>query len=699
MSELLFEIGVEELPAHSLDPAIAFMAEFFKTEMANKGLKLSGISVEATPRRLVLMCENLATMQADCEEEVMGPSVNVAYEKPGVLSKAGLGFIKAKGLDESALYLKKTDKGDVIAAKLSIKGQETAALLPAVLLDMMRKIPFKKRMRWESSGDSFARPIRWMVALFNGEILALKFADVESGSQSFGHRFLSPAPFVVTSNAQYLSELKKRSVIISQSERARLIEEQAQARVSAVGGRLLEDPELMDTVKNLVENPFVIVGSFDERYLAIPKEILISEMKTHQKCFAVYDAQEKLLPYFVCVAGTLPHDEKVFAAGNARVLRARFEDGAFYFAEDQKKTLSEHAEALATVVFERELGTVQEKAQRIERIAGEIASLLRCSEGEIKIIKEAAPLLKADLVTGVVGQFPELQGIMGAIYAANSGSSTAVCEAIRTHYWPRFSEDSLPPNKAASILSLADKLDTLVGITAIGKGPKGNKDPFALRRNAIAIVRIIVEFEMPIELPILIELALRAFGEKFAQKAASIREEVRDFMVQRARGLLIDELGREQKDLAVSFADSVLAVGSNDMLDVFLRAQTLFSMRRKNPDSFDSLVQTIKRASNIVKKAISSGEKFTESNAGQTLTLACEIDLIIAVEQVNKFGVVGRTHYSDLLSGIALIKPKLDAFFDGVMVMVEDEKLKNARLNLLGVIKQMADKIADFTHL
>lgn len=697
MAELLFEIGVEELPAHALAPAQEFMLQFFKDACLEKRLEAKGISVEATPRRLVLMCDDLAIGQPDSEEEILGPSVAIAYESPGVLSKAGQGFIKAKGIELSALYTKKTDKGEVIAAKVSSKGQKTSALLPAIMHEMLSKIPFKKRMRWDSSGESFARPIRWMLLLFNGEYLSVRYADVTSSSLSYGHRFLHPEAFMVASIAHYRSELKKRGIILEAKLRARMIKEQAEKRVSEVGGRFLEDNELLDTVKNLVEYPYVVLGSFDESYLSIPKEILISEMKTHQKYFAVHNDREELLPYFICVAAVEPRDEKVFAAGNARVLRARFEDGAFYFAEDQKKTLSEHAQALSGLVFERELGSVQEKSQRIAAIASELAEIFRFSSSERELIKEAAPLLKADLVTGVVGQFPELQGIMGAIYAAHTGGSAALCEAIKTHYWPRFADDVLPVTKEAAILSLADKLDTLVGIMAIGKGPKGNKDPFALRRCAIAMVRIIVKFELAIELKTLIEIAIRAYQGKFA-KQPKLSEEVLDFIVQRGRGLLIEELGREQKDLAVNFADGVLAVGANDMLDVFMRANTLLSMRSKNPDNFDSLVQTIKRASNIVKKAEGAGEHFMQGDF-KILQLACERDLLQAIEGLNINTSAAITRYHDLLSGIALIKPKLDAFFDNVMVMVDDEKLKNARLHLLGSIKAMADKIADFTHL
>lgn len=711
MPELLFEIGVEELPALAIEPATSFMKTFLDDGLRELRLAHSEIKVLGTPRRLVVLIDELAVNQADLQEEIAGPSVNIAFDQDGKLSKAGLGFVRAKGLDESQVYHKSTDKGDVIAARLVMPGRRTLELLPELLIDMMRKIPFKKRMRWDGSGESFARPVRWLLCLFGGEQLPLAFADVNSGKESRGHRFMSPEPFVVTSNDQYLRELKNRYVVLSADEREAIFVKGAQEKLASIGARFHEDRELMSIVKNLVEYPFAILGQFEEKYLEIPSVILVSEMKTHQKSFAVYKQSGEMLPYFICSAGTLPYDEKVFAKGNARVLRARFEDGAFYFSEDRKKTLREQAIALGGLVFERELGTVADKSARIENVALSLAKLLHLNDQEISLIKKAAPILKADLVSGVVGQFPELQGIMGRIYAKLDKEEGDVAEVIETHYWPRFADDHLPRLKVAALLSIADRLDTLVGIIAIGKKPKGNKDPFALRRAAIGIVRMLVDFGFSIDLKTMISLAISSYGDRFKNKAKEVSTEAEDFIVQRARGLLIEDLGKESKDYAVNFADSVLAVGSSDLLDAFARAHTLYAMRNVSKDEFDSLTQAFKRASNIVKKAQQdSGDKLAlDATLESYLSTPAEKDLVIAIKETRKLidkdidkhaGFESlRAIYLDVFSQVAMLKPKLATFFDNVMVMVDDAKVRNARLALLSEIKRVADKVADFTHL
>jgi glycyl-tRNA synthetase beta chain len=518
---------------------------------------------------------------------------------------------------------------------------------------------------------------------------------------------MSPAPFKVTSIAQYKLELAARHVVLSSTKREEIFLKSAQEKLAKIGAVLRIDHDLMATVRNLMEYPFVILGCFEERYLTIPKEILISEMKTHQKCFAVYDKKGELLPNFICSAAVLPYDEEVFAKGNARVLRARFEDGAFYFAEDQKKTLQQHAELLKTVTFERDLGTIAEKSDRIVHVANELALRFALTPVEMRVIEHAAPLVKADLTSGVVGQFPELQGIMGRIYALRENLDGDVAECIETHYWPRFAEDQLPRLKTAALLSIADKLDTLVGIVAIGKKPSGNKDPFALRRAAIGIVRMIVQFGFSIDLESLIRISLTSYGERFHTRAQEIIIEAKDFIIQRARGLLIDDLGKGSKDYAVNFADSVIAVGTTDVLDIFARAHTLFAMRNQSKQDFDSLVQAFKRASNIVKKATGAGEKIADVVHDEYLQARVERDLLKAVREVALLS--SRPQHGDLallskayveeFSQIAKIKPKLDAFFDGVMVMVDEPTLRHARLALLSEIKRAADRIADFTHL
>lgn len=706
MSELLFEIGVEDLPALAIDQACSFMKSFLVEELKNLRLDHGHIEVLGTPRRLVVMIDDLAKKQPDFKEEVLGPSINIAYEKDGTLSKAGLGFIKSKGLDEKDLYKKASDKGEVIAGVRVLAGRLSQEVLPELLLDLMRKIPFKKRMRWDRSGETFARPVLWLLLLLDGKAVSMSFADVKSGDESRGHRFMSPERFKVTSKSQFLSELKARFVVLSADEREKLFISSAQEKLKSINCEFRSDPELLAIVRNIVEYPYVILGKFSDSYLKIPAEILICEMKAHQKCFAVFNSSGQIMPYFIASAGVKPYDEEVFAKGNERVLRARFEDGAFYYELDSQKTLKEHGKLLSSLVFERELGTVLDKSIRVEKLALALAEVLGLSNSDIDLIKEAAPLLKADLTTGVVGQFPELQGVMGRIYAQNDGLKPEVSEIIETHYWPKFAEDSLPRLKASAILSIADRIDTIYGIIAIGKKPSGNKDPFALRRAAIGVVRMLIEFGLSIDLRKLFTLASKNYSLGDAKKAI---EESEDFLLQRARGVLIEELAQKSKDYAVNFADSAILVGDLDVLDIFARAHTLSAMRQKSADEFLTLAQTFKRASNIVKKAESAnGHLSLNAEHKAKLSLKVEQDLLASVDQAQK--ALGKNldkesftglckSYSEMFSMVALIKPKLDSFFDEVMVMVEDEPLKKARLALLSDIKQIADKIGDFTHL
>ena len=709
MPQLLFEIGVEELPALSIEPAADFLKEDIAKRLEKLRLAHSLVKTFGTPRRLVVMVEDLVLKQDDITEELLGPQVAMAYDQDQKLTKAALGFIASKGVKESDIFRKQTDKGEVIAARKVEKGRFTKELLPTLLTEAMRAIPFKKKMRWESSGELFSRPVRWLLCLFDGEHVPLKFADVVSGNTSRGHRFINNDPFLVTSSSQYLDELKNRFVMLSSAERERAFVESAQEKLLKLSACFDVDPDLMATVRNLFEYPFVILGSFERDYLKIPREILICEMKNHQKCFAVYNKAGEMLPNFVCSAATKPYDEEVFASGNARVLRARFEDGAFYFKEDRKKTLRQHAESLSNLIFERELGTVKDKCVRIESASLDLARAFSLSQEDQDVIKGASPIIKADLVTGVVGQFPELQGVMGRIYAEADGEDKRVALAIETHYWPRFADDKLPPCRASALLSLADRLDTLVGIIGIGKKPTGNKDPFALRRAAIGIVRILLYFGFSIDVRDLIKVALKSYGEQFRMEASSVANEVLDFVLQRARSILIDDLAKENKDNAVNFTDSALATGACDMVDVFARAHTLHTMCAKNKAEFESLVQAFKRAGNIVKKAEGAGEKYKLSlHHIQYLVLPYEIELLQAIEQAknvieksfDKTDVAAlRATYVDAFAQVALLKPKLDNFFDNVMVMVDDKNVREARLALLSEIKSLADRIADFTHL
>jgi glycyl-tRNA synthetase beta chain len=710
MKELLFEIGVEELPALAIEPACAFMKTFLIKNLKENKISFEKLAVFGTPRRLVVVIDDLLEKQPDDEEEIMGPNIKIAYDDLGLLSKAGQGFIRTKGISESDIYHKSLGTQEFIAARKKTLGRYTKDLLPSLLIDMMRNIPFQKRMRWDKSGESFARPVRWILCLFDNQLIPLKFADVEAGLQSFGHRFMSPEPFLVFSKEQYLREMKNRYVVLSPKDREAIFIENAKEKLKKINCDFHIDSELMSIVRNLVEYPFVILGQFDEKYLAIPEQILICEMKSHQKTFSVRDQHAELMPYFICSAATNPYNEEIFAKGFARVLRARFEDGAYYFANDKKKTLREHALGLTNLIFERDLGTLKDKSQRIETNALALAEIFGMTASEKELIKKACPILKADLVTGVVGQFPELQGIMGSIYGQLAQEESAVCEIIKTHYYPRFGDDELPKLKVAAVLSIADKLDTLIGIFAIGKRPQGNKDPFALRRACIGIVRMLIHFGLSVHVEALVEIAIVSYGDGFRDKRNTIISEVKDFIIQRSRGLLIEDLSKKNKDCAVNFADSVLFIKNINLLDAFARAHALCLMQHQNKESFDSLCKAFKRASNIVKKAQAGCLEINMENFSSLLKEPIEKELLLVVDETQKLvdrdidrrdGILAlQSTYFDVFSRVThLIKPKLDAFFDNVMVMVEDVELRSARLALLSKIKGLADQIADFTHI
>lgn len=701
MSEFLFEIGVEELPALAVEPAALFIKNFLLDKLAALNLSHEGLQSFATPRRLVVLADNIDIQQKDTQEEILGPLVSQAYTVDKEFSPQGLGFLKAKGIDKDKVYIKKSGKNEVIAALIDKPGLLTKDILPGLLVEMMHAIPFKKRMRWTKSDDSFARPVRWMVCLYNKEYLNISFADVVSANESRGHRFMSPDYFLVTSNSDYLRELKNRYVILSSEERQKIFLNDAHHQLSSINADIVYDEDLMATVRNLMEYPFAILGKFEESYLSIPQEILIIELKNHQKCFAIKDKNGSLMPYFICSAATKPYDKDIFAEGNAKVVRARFEDGAFYFALDKETPLIEASKKLDGLVFERELGTMADKSDRIRSIIKAIGNELKLSAIDLHKIDRAALLCKADLVSGVVGQFPELQGVMGRIYANLFHEDKDVADMIEQHYWPRFADDALPLLRGAAIISIADRLDTLVGVIAIGKRPQGNKDPFALRRHAIALVRIIIHFGFNIDIDKLISITFSAY-QNINHNAS---KEVGDFISQRAYGILLEELSKDDKEEANKFVEAVFSAGHNNMLDTFARAHTLLAMKQKDHDEFFSLIQAFKRASNIVKKANLS--LCLNSTKISLLILPIEQELIEAINQAKKIMIStkfnslseAKEYYHDLFTHIKLIKPKLDEFFANVMVMVDDESLKHARLALLNDIKLIADSIADFTHL
>lgn len=700
MPQLLFEVFTEELPVQAIITAKDFVQEYLAQEFMQKNLKHTEIITEASPRRIVVMIDELASQQEAITQEIYGPKLQAAYEndKP---SKALLGFMNSKNLEQKDLYTAIIDNKEVVAAKVIIPSKQTKDFLPALLKEMLIKIPFIKKMRWCESKDSFARPIRGLVALFGNDYLPISFADVTSGDSTFGHRFLSEGKFKITSINQYLQELQNRFVILSTKKRKSIIIEESAKKCASINAFLIHDEDLLETVSNLCEYPFIILGSFDEKYLELPEQIIISEMKNHQKYFALKDKNNNLMPYFINVAATKPYSEEAFALGNATVLKARFEDGAFYFAQDKKIGLNQFAKKLDSLIFEKDLGSVAQKIERMQKVAEFLALELKLTNQEQKDLFLALSLSKADLLSGVVGEFPELQGIMGSIYASLQNENSFVCEAIEQHYWPKFATDNLPVSLIAAILSLVDKLDTLVGIIYKKGKPTGNKDPFALRRSAIAITRIMLEKNINIGLAKIIEISLKSYE----QCDKNLCDDIESFIKQRARGILLEQYSKAEQ---TSCIDGVLDTKEDNLIKIFAKISALLDFKEKHNDDFISMLQTFKRASNIVKKAQNDGvdiscklNKNLLSSTQEQVVLEqiISINNILETQKSIQSFADNKVFYGKLLQKIIELAPSLEAFFLAHMVMVDDDKLKEARLNMLYNIKVISENLADFTHI
>lgn len=707
MAKLLLEIGTEELPAGYIDPALAFLARATSGALQDARLEHGAIQTWGTPRRLVLVVEHVADGQPDREEEVTGPRADIAWDKEGNLSKAGAGFLRGRGLSPEAAYRKETPKGEVIAAVVREQGQPAERVLPKLLEELIGKIPFPKTMRWTDGKTAFARPVRWLLALHGNAPLALQFGTLTSGRVTYGHRFHAPEPIEVASVEAYAPSLEKAHVVLDKAARKDQILHQAKELAKEAGGTLLEDPALLDEVANLVEKPWPLLGRFDERFLEVPKELLLSEMREHQRYFGIVDAAGDLLPAFIVVAGSEPENPGQVAAGNARVLRARFEDGAFYFHEDKKSPLADRVPALEKVVFQRKLGTLLDKTQRIVGIVDQLCATLKI-EGDTRAhALRAAELCKADLISGVVGEFPELQGTMGRYYAALAGERPEVATAIEEHYAPRQANAALPTTVPGALVGAADRLDTLVGILGIGKAPSGSADPFALRRAAIALLRIFLHQGWTCSLAEVVGRVRGALADRLDLDAVTLEQQTLEFFRTRLRGVLVERC--EERDLpgANDIVDATLGAGFANLPDADARTQALARLRAKDLASFASLSATFKRVGNILSKARSGGVIGEEvAMDRQALSLPAEVELHDAIVKTSATGAGARedaeslvAYYERTLTEVAALQPFVAKFFDDVLVMDEDERVRNARLALLSAVEQRLREVADFTKI
>ncbi len=682
--ELFLEIGTEEIPAGFLPKAMADMEGLIRKELENARLTFGEIKTLATPRRLVLHVTGIPALQSDAETTAMGPAKSIAFGADGKPSRAAEGFARGQGLDVSQLAVIATDKGEYVAAVKKETGRPTHQLLAEILPRLIGNIPFKKSMRWGDFDVRFARPIHWIVALFDGIVVPFSFGPIESGTISRGHRFMGNMTFPVRDFSHYLEECERHFVIPDPEKRKEIIRREIHRTAETAGGHLQPDEALLEEVTYLCEYPSTVHGTFPADFLKVPKEVLITSMRSHQRYFSVLDKEGKLLNCFITINNTLTEDPSVVVKGNERVLRARLSDARFFFEEDQKVRLDERVEALKKVVYQQKLGTSFEKMERFRTLAGNLAEKLNPAVKTHTV--RAATLCKADLVSAMVGEFPEVQGIMGREYALLEGEPAAVASAIAEHYLPIQAGGELPASDIGAFVSIADKLDTICGCFGVGLIPTGSADPYALRRSALGVINIILDREYPISLSSLVDGALALLAPKLTRAAAEVKSDVLEFFKGRFVNLMADRYPGDA-------VDAVVSVKYDDLIDAAARIAAL-SVFKSRPD-FEELSVTFKRVGNIVKEGV-------DAQIDQSLfeDLA-EAALFTAVDYVGKTvaAAIGVNDFVSAFTEIATLRGPVDSFFDKVMVMADDEKVRQNRLALLTRIARLFGNIADFGRL
>lgn len=679
---LLLEIGTEEVPAHVMPGILSQLKENAAKTFDELRIEYKNIKTLGTPRRSALLVEGLAEQQADLSKENRGPAVNIAFDADGNPTKAAQGFARGQGVKPEELVT----KDGYVYAMVHEKGGQTVDLLGDTLKGLIDGLNFPNNMHWADLDYKFIRPLRWLVALYGQDVIDFEVANVKSGRTSRGHRFLSEGDFEIANAEDYVEACRKASIIVDQNERCEMIRQQIAEVAAANGGQAEVNEDLLEEVLYLVEYPTALCGKFDEKYLALPAEAVITPMRDHQRYFPVLkDGQ--LLPLFITIRnGGKEHLETV-QHGNERVLRARLEDAQFFFDEDRKKTLEQHGEKLKTVVFQDGLGTIYDKALRLEVLAGYIADAIGANEQDKKDAVRAAKLAKADLVTGMVTEFTELQGVMGREYALLDGETKAVAQAIDEHYMPRFAGDSQPASVAGRIVSLADKIDTIVGTFSRGLIPTGSQDPFALRRQALGIVNMLKEAQYYISLSQLVAKAMELLKIADAGQQAKLQNDVADFMKLRLKNILADA------GIRYDVVDAVF-VTVDDIYGVFLRAQAVNEAVKQD---MEKTIQAFVRTGNIARKA----EDVQAAVEAGLLAEQVEKDLYKAYEDASDKAEkeIAAQDYAGAIATLSQLAAPIDAFFDGVMVMDKDEKIKNNRLGLLKLVDNLICQVADFSKI
>ena len=708
MPDFLLEIGTEEIPARMIAAASSELGERVQKLLERERLAASGtISCLDTPRRLAVMAQGIPASQPDVTEQATGPSVQVAF-KNGQPTPAAHAFAKKAGVDVAQLEKITTPKGEYLAAKITKKGRSAAEILAEALPKEIASLYWPKNMYWRKPNERFVRPVRWLIAMLDDKVVPLEFDGIQAGKTSRGHRILADGSVAIPrAGAPYVEALKQAKVLGRSDREQQIRKALDEATRTIPGARWREDKTLLDTVVNLTEFPSVILGSFDPEFLVLPEEILVTVMRDHQKYFAVEDSSSKLLPHFLAVLNTEGDREGIIRHGNERVLRARFNDARFFWDTDQKRPLRERAELLKHVTFQKDLGTYHEKTLRVQRLCSGLSEIIKQSGREIRpgIVHKAAHLAKTDLTTELVKEFTELQGIVGGLYSRvqqldadmPEANRLAIADVIYDHYKPESMEDSVPRTIEGAVLSIGDKADTIAGMFALGMVPSGSKDPFALRRQANGIVKTIAEHKLPLDLSELMRDARAGFQRSEAEKKfkdADFTESARDFFRERLEFYLRDALG-----FKYDVVNAVLAAGSDDVVDAVARAEAV----RKVLDvpEFQAIAAASKRMRNILKQA---GEKkfrvaeefeYLPESANEEKNLRAYVETNAPRIEAHRL----KKEYGDALHLLSTVREQVDSFFDKVMVMVDDERIRANRLALLQTLLKEFSTIADFSEI
>ncbi|ACL69994.1 glycine--tRNA ligase subunit beta [Halothermothrix orenii] len=679
--DLLFEIGTEEMPAGLIGKIRSDLKDLAINTLEDKRLDFKECKVFSTPRRLVLFVKELAEKQEEKREVVKGPARSIAFEDDGTPTRAAKGFSRAQGVEVDDLII----KDDYVYVEKIEQGQDTAGLLKDILPGLINKLPLPRSMRWADYNFKFIRPIRWLLALFGEEIISFSMAGVQSGAYTRGHRFLVKDRLEVKDPDHYFDVMEKGYIIVDHNKRRELILKQIREIEKEIGKVMVED-DLLTEVVDLVEYPTAFYGKFDRSYLELPDDVLITSMAEHQRYFPVIDEDGSLSPYFVGVRDGIEDYIEEVRYGNEMVLRARLADARFFFEEDLKVSIEERQKELEEIVFQEDLGSMMDKVKRLKQLVIQIGKSLNLKESQLQSLIRAAELSKNDLVTEMVNEFTKLQGVMGREYALINGEDEEVATAIYEQYLPRYSGDRLPQTLYGRILSIADKIDNITSHFSLGMIPSGSQDPFALRRQANGIVNIIIDAQLPLKLSSLLNWSIEVLepGDK------DFVNEEKSFLLQRLETIL------DERGIRYDIINSVVRVGDDDPNNILSRAEAVMSLRKENPDLFVDLIQGLVRARNLASKGEGNNDINPEYFECREEKELYDIYRKIKDEIQRQFK---KKNYLSGLKKLVDVKEPVDNFLDNVVVMVEDERIKNNRLALLQEISNLVSGVMNISEI